>query len=104
MTHAKSLDMSAAELAMVRKILLRHVPKALVWVFGSRATGRAKKFSDLDLCIQSDRPLGLDVMSALAEDFSESDLPWKVDVVDWSTTNPDFRKIIDQNKIVLEFN
>ena len=43
-------------------------------------------------------------MSALAEDFSESDLPWKVDVVDWSTTNPDFRKIIDQDKMVLEFN
>lgn len=104
MTLAKSLDMSAAELAIVQEILFRHVPKALVWVFGSRATGRAKKFSDLDLCIKADKPLGLNVMSALAEDFSESDLPWKVDVVDWSTTNPDFRKIIDQDKMVLEFN
>ena len=63
-----------------------------------------KKFSDLDLCIKADKPLGLNLMSALAEDFSESDLPWKVDVVDWSTTNPDFRKIIDQDKMVLEFN
>jgi len=104
MTHAKSLDMSAAELAIVQEILFRHVPNARVYLFGSRATGRAKKFSDLDLCIKADKPLGLNVMSALAEDFSESDLPWKVDVVDWSTTNPDFRKIIDQDKMVLEFN
>lgn len=104
MTHAKSLDMSAAELAIVQEILFRHVPNARVYLFGSRATGRAKKFSDLDLCIKADKPLGLNVMSALAEEFSESDLPWKVDVVDWSTTNPDFRKIIDQDKMVLEFN
>lgn len=102
MTLNLSLDIGVAELAMVREILLRHVPNARVYVFGSRATGRAKKFSDLDLCIQSDRPLGLDVMSALAEDFSESDLPWKVDIVDWATIKPEFRKIIDQDKIVLE--
>ena len=102
MTLNLSLDIGVAELAMVREILLRHVPNARVYVFGSRATGRAKKFSDLDLCLQSDRPLGLDVMSALAEDFSESDLPWKVDIVDWATIKPEFRKIIDQDKIVLE--
>ena len=43
MTHAKSLDMSAAELAIVQEILFRHVPNARVYLFGSRATGRAKK-------------------------------------------------------------
>ena len=104
MTLAKSLGMSTAELAIVQEILFRHVPNARVYLFGSRATGRAKKFSDLDLCIKADKPLGLNVMSALAEDFSESDLPWKVDVVDWSTIEPEFRKIIDQDKMVLEFN
>jgi hypothetical protein len=44
----------------------------------------------LDLAIITDRPLTPDVRSALAEDFSESDLPWKVDVVDWATTSEAF--------------
>ena len=72
-----------------------------VWAFGSRVTGKAKKFSDLDLCIQAEGPLGLDRSSALAEAFAESDLPWKVDIVDWATTSESFRKIIVQHRVLV---
>lgn len=40
-------------------------------------------------------------MSALAEDFSESDLPWKVDLVDWWSISEAFRAIIDRDKVLL---
>jgi len=43
----------------------------------------------------------LDLSSALAEDFAQSDLPWKVDVVDWATTSEGFRKIIEQDCVPL---
>lgn len=88
------LDVSPAELDIVRAILRRHVPDREVWAFGSRVTGRARTYSDLDLAVIGESPLGLTVAATLADDFSESDLPFKVDVVDWATTSPAFRKII----------
>ncbi|MDP3031871.1 MAG: hypothetical protein Q8N33_07320 [Rhodocyclaceae bacterium] len=38
----------------------------------------------------------------LSDDFSASALPWKVDVVDWATTRASFRKIIEQDKVVVQ--
>ena len=87
----------------VRDILRRHVPHHEVWAFGSRARNTAKPYSDLDLAIISDRPLSLRLIARLEDDFSESDLPWRVDVVDWATTQPSFRRIIEQSKVVLDF-
>jgi type I restriction enzyme S subunit len=81
---------------MVREILHRQVPQYAVWAFGSRAKRTAKPYSDLDLAIITERPLSLDVSAALADAFSESDLPWRVDVVDWATTGESFRRIIER--------
>lgn len=96
------LDIRSDHLAMVRDILQKHVPQHTVWVFGSRAKGNAKPYSDLDLCVVSDKPLDFSVLASLADDFSESDLPWRVDVVDWANTRESFRKIIAQDKVVLQ--
>jgi type I restriction enzyme S subunit len=87
---------------IVRDILHKHVPRHEVWAFGSRVNGTTKPYSDLDLAIISDKPLSLKVRSELADDFSESDLPWRVDVVDWATTGGAFRKIIEQHKVVMQ--
>ena len=88
--------------AIVRDILRKHVPDYEVWAFGSRVKGAAKPYSDLDLAIISDRRLSLDVTAGLSEDFSESDLPWRVDVVDWAATGEAFQKIIAQNHVVIQ--
>lgn len=96
------LDMRPGQWCIVRDILHRHVPQYDVWAFGSRAKGQAKEYSDLDLAIITDQPLSLDAGAALAEDFSESDLPWKVDVVDWAATSETFRSLIAQHKVVVQ--
>lgn len=96
------IDIRPDHWIIVRDILQKHVPQLEVWAFGSRAKWQAKEFSDLDLAIISDTPLSLDVRASLNEAFSESDLPWKVDVVDWATTSDSFRKIIAQKKIVVQ--
>ena len=87
---------------IVQGILRKHVPEYEVWAFGSRAKWTAKEYSDLDLAIVSDHPVSLDVIAALADEFSESELPWKVDVVDWATTNESFRKIIERDRVVVQ--
>ena len=44
----------------------------------------------------------LAVSAELVDDFTESDLPWRVDVVDWATTSESFRRIIERNKVVVQ--
>ena len=95
------VDVKADDLAFVLNTLKREVPERAVWAFGSRVCGTAKPFSDLDLAIISTEPLSIDTRANLADAFDESDLPFKVDLVDWATTPPAFRRIIEKNKIVL---
>ena len=87
---------------IVRDILQKHVPQYAVWAFGSRAKWTAKEYSDLDLSIITDKPLSLDVSASLSDDLSESDLPWKVDIVDWASTSESFRKVIERDKVVVQ--
>ena len=87
---------------IVAAILHRHVPRREVWVFGSRATGQSRPYSDLDLAIGGDIPLSLAILAALSEDFENSLLPFKVDVVDWATAPDSFRQIIAPTRILLQ--
>jgi len=41
-------------------------------------------------------------MAEVAEAFSESDLPWKVDLVDWATTSERFRQVIAAQKLIIK--
>lgn len=96
------LDLHSEHLRIVREILQRGLPPdARVWAFGSRATGRARRYSDLDLAIDAGRPLRLDEHAELAEAFTESDLPYKVDVVDWRNLGEAFRARIAGDRLRL---
>jgi predicted nucleotidyltransferase len=96
-----SINVEPRDLKTVRAILARHVPNRQVRVFGSRVGGSAKPFSDLDLVIMGDDPLPPAVLADLSEDFSESDLSFKVDLVEWASTSPPFREIIEQSFLTL---
>ena len=94
------IDITPEERAIVLRILNEIVPDREVRAFGSRVTGKAKPFSDLDLAIMGDEPLSLETRARLDEAFSESDLPWKVDILDWVQVDTDFRKKICINYII----
>jgi len=102
MARRPTIDIAPDHLRIVMDILRNQVPGLTVWAFGSRATGDAKPYSDLDLVIIGDTPLPLATWAALADAFSESDLPWRVDIIDWSTTSDAFRDIIARDKVVLQ--
>jgi uncharacterized protein len=53
-----------------------------VVVFGSRATGKARKYSDVDLALFGADKISLRVASRLAEAFEDSSLPYNVDIID----------------------
>ena len=99
---APRVDLRPDHWAIVRSALRRHVPDREVLVFGSRATWTAKDYSDLDLAIMGEEPLSLHAASALSEALGESDLPFKVDVVDWARIEDGFRRIIRRHGVAVQ--
>ena len=96
------LGLTAEQKAIALQILQEHLPAdAMIWVFGTRARGQARPYSDLDLAIDAGRHLSLVETGDLAEAFSESDLPWKVDVVDWRALEPRFASLIEADLVPL---
>jgi type I restriction enzyme S subunit len=96
------IDIRPQDWTILRTLLRRHLPQHEVWAFGSRVTGRAKPYSDLDLVVIADTPLSLDERAALAEALTESDLPWTVDLLDWATTSPVFRRLIETERRLIQ--
>ena len=96
------LQITNEEKNIVQNILQQYVPNCEVWAFGSRATNSAKKYSDLDLAIIGKQPLSVQKMADLNNAFSESDLIWKVDIVDWCNISDWFKKIIAKDKIIFQ--
>ena len=79
----------------IREIVFKFLnPKEYkVFIFGSRATGKAKKFSDYDIGILGKKPVPGEKMALTEEAFEESDLPFKIEVVDFSLVSSKFQNI-----------
>lgn len=96
------IKIAPAQLRIVAKILAQHAPGAEVRAFGSRVDGTPKDYSDLDLVIVAQKKLGLTELDELREAFSQSDLPFRVDVLDWNAISDEFKKVIEKNCEVVQ--
>jgi predicted nucleotidyltransferase len=65
---------------------------AQVYLFGSWATGRNRRTSDIDVAILPSEPLPEDILSGIGEALEESLVVYQVDVVDLSRVSPQFRE------------
>ncbi|MDA2935675.1 nucleotidyltransferase domain-containing protein [Patescibacteria group bacterium AH-259-L05] len=79
----------------IKKIIFQFLdPKVhKVFIFGSRATGKAKKYSDYDIGIWSKKPIPSSTKILIEEALEESDLPYNVDIVDFSFVDKKFKDI-----------
>jgi len=66
---------------------------AKVFIFGSRARGDNYPSSDIDIGIMYEKPIGYHI-SILREKFENSNIPYKVDVVDLEKVDEKFRREI----------
>lgn len=89
------IDLAPEHRAIVESILSRRLPGRKVLAFGSRAKGRARKHSDLDLAIVGPAPDDL-TLAELRLDFEESDLPFKVDVLVLDDLEPRWRREVER--------
>ena len=85
------LDISPEHLETVKTILSQFVPDCEVRAFGSRCNGTARKHSDLDLCVCGNAKLDWKLFADLKDALMESDLPFRVDVLDYHAMPIQFR-------------
>lgn len=96
------IDLAPHHLEKIRTILGKHVPQCEVRAFGSRVDWTAKDYSDLDLAVVASGKLSDDTLRHLREAFEESDLPFRVEVLDWHAASPDFKKVIEREYEVVQ--
>lgn len=102
MTEVFHLDVKPAHLDEIRRILSKHVPAFEVIAFGSRVRGDARPWSDLDLAVSGPTALHWNDLGKLREAFQESELPFRVEVMDWDTASPEFKRAVEQDCTVLQ--
>lgn len=99
------LSITNEEMKIILNILKSYAKDCEVLVFGSRLKGTNKPFSDLDLAFICNEKLDLKKRSKLKLKFEESNLPYRVDIVDYNRVSEEFKKIIDdENEKIYSLN
>ncbi len=76
------------------------VPKATIYLFGSRALGQHHKRSDIDLALDTGAKLDRLVVGEVRDILNASNMPYQFDVVDVHNVNKDLKQhILDEGII-----
>lgn len=75
---------------------------ARVWIFGSRARGNYKKFSDIDILYEFTQSPTVNLIGSIEENLENSRLPIKVDLVQRKDVAESYKEQIEREKILVE--
>ena len=98
----KSIDLDQKLLDKILGILWSFLPdeNTNFYIFGSRAKGTAKKFSDIDIAIDlSGKKINNFIKIKLETAFEDSTIPYKVDIIDLNNISEDFKKCIEKDLV-----
>ncbi|MCZ9980102.1 restriction endonuclease subunit S [Brachyspira hyodysenteriae] len=89
------------DIEIINKILSDNIKSGKVYAFGSRYKWTNREFSDLDLAIDINRKMSINEIENLKYNFEESNLSYRVDVIDYNNITDEFKKIIDSGKEII---
>jgi predicted nucleotidyltransferase len=95
------IDAKTNDLDFIKNVIKMYLSDCEIRVFGSRIKKRSKKYSDIDIAIVSKEKIDWVTIEKIKERFSISDLPYRVDILDYNSLSLNFKKIVDKNYIVL---
>ena len=78
-----------------------HALGGTVWIFGSRAQGQSRPFSDVDLLVDLPNKTqeGITKIRSCEQELSETHFPYKVDIVFLHQIAESYRESIEKQKI-----
>lgn len=68
-------------------------------LFGSRAEGRSNSTSDYDIALKAAGQIPVQIISAIKEKLEESNIPYKIDIVDYRSISLALQATIDKGGI-----
>jgi len=89
-----TIDIKPKDREILLSLLARHLPRTSVWAYGSRVSGGSMPWSDLDIVVfpnekQKHR------LPLLKEAFEESNLSFRVDLLEWDSLPDSFKANIE---------
>ena len=95
---ARAMD----HLAEVKRIVLGGLKghRAKVYLFGSRATGEAWRWSDIDVAVLPLEPMPEGLLGEIREALEESHVPFFVDLVDLSHAEASLRRRVKREGVL----
>ena len=84
----------------ILEILRKNISQknAKFYIFGSRAKNTYKEYSDIDIAIElPNTRLSADILGKILMEFSDSTLPYEVDVIDLNAIDDKFKNLISDS-------
>ena len=89
-------------LDFILQVLQKNIPQAKFYIFGSRAKGNHKEYSDIDIAVKlEEETISADILGKILMEFSDSTLPYEVDVIDLNAIDDRFKNLIKDSLIEL---
>lgn len=86
----------------IKETIFKHFSPAEyeVFLFGSRAKGNNRKWSDYDIGIlgKTKTKIPYGILTKVESELEESDIPYKVDIVDFTQISDRFKSVALKNK------
>ncbi len=95
-------DLTKEEVEKIKEILKNNFPNSRALVFGSRQKGNNKKHSDIDIAIDTNETIDWEKIESIKEEFMNSSLRIRVEIIDFNSVSGEFRKIILSDYSVLK--
>jgi predicted nucleotidyltransferase len=92
------LDTKARE--KIISLISALLPRAKIYLFGSRARGTYSKWSDIDIALDADVPLPITAVDEIKSVFEATNMPYKIEVVDFHRVSPSMREAIRREGIL----
>jgi predicted nucleotidyltransferase len=94
------MDISLRDKEILCSLLVQYLPHISVWAYGSRVTGKAKPWSDLDLVVftNSDHKYQLSLLKAALD---ESTLSFRTQVFEWDSLPESFKMNIKTSHVII---
>ncbi len=78
--------LNQSEIELIYKVIKQYKEIEGAVLFGSRATGNAKRNSDVDICLKGEN-ITSNIQNAIASELDELPLPYFFDLINFSTIN-----------------
>lgn len=97
------ISIDSNHLETVKRILDLHFNGLEVLAYGSRVSGvNLTPDADLDIVVVSEKPISLEDMISIEKAFAETELPFRVDIVDWAKLPESLQKAIKKEHAVIQ--